>query len=134
MATSARICAAARAASPRAAALEPDRQETRSPPRVARAPIGEATANSTPRSPRLDAAKRSLADAREGHTHRLAELDAEQKRKSREIAQADGEILRGSHARHAREPEPHRGPAVRRLYQRIDRLARDHGAHDGIES
>jgi len=42
----------------------------------------------------LDAAKRSLADAREGHTHRLAELDAEQKRKGREVALAESEIAR----------------------------------------
>ncbi len=42
----------------------------------------------------LDAAKRALTDLREGHRHRLAEIDAEQGRKSRELAQAEAEIQR----------------------------------------
>tara|TARA_R110002096_G_scaffold435826_2_gene663589 strand:- start:124727 stop:126439 length:1713 start_codon:yes stop_codon:yes gene_type:complete len=41
-----------------------------------------------------DAAKRNLTDLREGHRHRLAEIDAEQGRKSRELAQAEAEIER----------------------------------------
>jgi chromosome segregation ATPase len=41
-----------------------------------------------------DAAKRGLTDLREGHRHRLAEIDAEQGRKSRELAQAEAEIER----------------------------------------
>ncbi|MCP4447171.1 MAG: hypothetical protein GY811_17755 [Myxococcales bacterium] len=41
-----------------------------------------------------DAAKGSLTDLREGHRHRLAEIDAEQGRKSRELAQAEAEIER----------------------------------------
>ncbi len=41
-----------------------------------------------------DAAKRGLVDLREGHRHRLAEIDAEQGRKSRELAQAEAEIER----------------------------------------
>ncbi len=41
-----------------------------------------------------DAAKRSLTDLREGNRHRIAELDAEEGRKSRELAQAEAEIER----------------------------------------
>lgn len=42
----------------------------------------------------LDAAKRALTNLREGHRHRLAEIEAEQGRKSRELAQAEAEIQR----------------------------------------
>ncbi len=41
-----------------------------------------------------DAAKRGLTDLREGHRHRLAEIDAEQGRRTRELAQAEAEIER----------------------------------------
>ena len=86
-------------------------------------PIGEATAKLDAAKAELDAAKRSLSDAREGHNHRLAELDAEQKRKSREIAQAEGEIARrlvtlGTLVNLNRIEDPQFGE----LYQRIDRL------------
>ncbi|MBA3395772.1 MAG: hypothetical protein H0T89_24220, partial [Deltaproteobacteria bacterium] len=77
-----------------AAAIEPERQEIDRRLASLERPIGEATARLDAAKAELDAAKRSLADAREGHNHRLAELDAEQKRKSREIALAEGEIQR----------------------------------------
>jgi chromosome segregation ATPase len=57
-------------------------------------PIVEIAARLDASKAELDAAKRSLHDAREGHSHRLAELDAEHKRKSREIAMSQGEIAR----------------------------------------
>jgi len=71
----------------------------------------------------LDAAKRSLSDAREGHTHRLAELDAEHKRKAREIGLAEAEITRrlvtlGTLVNLNRIEDP----TFAELYQRIDRL------------
>jgi hypothetical protein len=77
-----------------AAALEPDRQEIDRRLAGLDRPISEATAKLDAAKAELDAAKRSLNDAREGHTHRLNELDAEQKRKTREIAQAEAEIQR----------------------------------------
>ncbi len=71
----------------------------------------------------LDAAKRSLNDAREGHTHRLAELDSEQKRKAREIGLAESEISRrlvtlGTLVNLNRVEDPQ----FAELYLRIDRL------------
>jgi len=77
-----------------AAALEPERQDIDRKLASLERPIGEATAKLDAAKAELDAAKRSLTDAREGHVHRLAELDAEQKRKSREIGLAEAEIQR----------------------------------------
>jgi hypothetical protein len=106
-----------------AAALEPDRQEVDRRLASLERPIGESTAKLDAAKAELDAAKRSLSDAREGHTHRLAELDAEQKRKSREIAQAESEISQrlvtlGTLVNLNRIDDPQFGE----LYQRIDRL------------
>jgi len=106
-----------------AAALEPERQELDRRLAAIERPISEATARLDAAKAELDAAKRSLADAREGHTHRLAELDAEQKRKAREIAQAEAEIARrlvtlGTLVNLNRIDDPQ----FDELYQRIDRL------------
>lgn len=57
-------------------------------------PIVEVAARFDASKAELDAAKRSLHDAREGHSHRLAELNSEQKRKAREISSAESEIAR----------------------------------------
>ena len=106
-----------------AAALEPERQDVDRRLAGIERPIGEATAKLDAAKAELDAAKRSLADAREGHTHRLAELDAEQKRKAREMAQAEGEIARrlvtlGTLVNLNRIEDPQ----FEELYHRIDRL------------
>jgi hypothetical protein len=106
-----------------AAALEPERQEIDRRVTALERPFAEATAKLDAAKAELDAAKRSLSDAREGHTHRLAELDAEQKRKAREIAQAEGEIARrlvtlGTLVNLNRIEDPQ----FAELYQRIDRL------------
>ena len=106
-----------------AAALEPDRQEIDRRVASLERPISEVTAKLDAAKAELDAAKRSLSDAREGHTHRLAELDAEQKRKAREIAQAESEIARrlvtlGTLVNLNRIEDPQ----FSELYQRIDRL------------
>jgi hypothetical protein len=106
-----------------AAALEPERQEIDRRVASLERPISEVTAKLDAAKAELDAAKRSLADAREGHTHRLAELDAEQKRKAREIAQAEGEIARrlvtlGTLVNLNRIEDPQ----FEELYHRIDRL------------
>jgi hypothetical protein len=106
-----------------AAALEPDRQELDRRITALERPIGEATAKLDAAKAELDAAKRSLSDAREGHTHRLAELDSEAKRKAREIALAEGEIARrlvtlGTLVNLNRIEDPR----FAELYQRVDRL------------
>jgi hypothetical protein len=106
-----------------AAAIEPERQDVDRRLAAIERPIGEATAKLDAAKAELDAAKRSLSDAREGHTHRLDELDAEQKRKGREIAQAEGEIARrlvtlGTLVNLNRIEDPQ----FEELYQRIDRL------------
>lgn len=106
-----------------AAALEPERQDVDRRLAALERPIGESTTSLDAAKAELDAAKRSLSDAREGHGHRLAELDAEQKRKSREIGQAEGEVARrlvtlGTLVNLNRIDDPQFGE----LYQRIDRL------------
>ena len=106
-----------------AAALEPERQDIDRKLASVERPIGEATARFDAGKAELDAAKRSLGDAREGHTHRLAELDAEQKRKHREVALAEGEIQRrlvtlGTLVNLNRIEDP----SFVELYERIDRL------------
>jgi len=106
-----------------AAALEPEKQELDRRVAGLERPINEATARLDAAKAELDAAKRSLADAREGHTHRLAELDAEQKRKAREIGLAEAEISRrlvtlGTLVNLNRIEDPQ----FTELYLRIDRL------------
>ena len=106
-----------------AAALEPERVDIDRKLAAVDRPIGEATARFDAGKAELDAAKRSLGDAREGHTHRLAELDAEQKRKHREVALAEGEIQRrlvtlGTLVNLNRIEDP----SFVELYERIDRL------------
>jgi len=106
-----------------AAAIEPERQDVDRRLAAIERPISEASAKLDAAKAELDAAKRSLSDAREGHNHRLAELDAEQKRKAREIAQAEAEIARrlvtlGTLVNLNRIEDPR----FAELYQRIDRL------------
>ncbi|HEY5922944.1 MAG TPA: hypothetical protein VIV11_14795 [Kofleriaceae bacterium] len=106
-----------------AAALEPDKQELDRRITALERPISEATARLDAAKAELDASKRSLNDAREGHTHRLAELDAEQKRKAREVALAEAEIQRrlvtlGTLVNLNRIEDPQ----FAELYHRIDRL------------
>lgn len=106
-----------------AAAIEPERQDVDRRITALERPINEATARLDAAKAELDAAKRSLNDAREGHTHRLAELDAEQKRKGREVSLAESEIQRrlvtlGTLVNLNRIEDPQ----FAELYQRIDRL------------
>ena len=106
-----------------AALLEPERQDVDRRLASLERPIGEAVARVDAAKAELDAAKGSLADAREGHTHRLAELDAEQKRKARDIALAESEIQRrlvtlGTLVNLNRIEDPQ----FDELYARIDRL------------
>ncbi|MDB4959095.1 MAG: Chromosome segregation ATPase-like protein [Myxococcales bacterium] len=106
-----------------AATLEPERQDIDRRLSALDRPINEATARLDAAKAELDSAKRSLNDAREGHTHRLAELDSEQKRKAREIALAESEIAKrlvtlGTLVNLNRIEDPQFGE----LYMRIDRL------------
>ncbi|MCG8416789.1 MAG: hypothetical protein MJE77_02450 [Proteobacteria bacterium] len=57
-------------------------------------PMSQALARIEARKAELETARRSLEDAREGHRHRLAEMEAEQSRKKHELAQAGAEIQR----------------------------------------
>jgi hypothetical protein len=106
-----------------ASALEPERQDIDRKLGALDRPINEVSARLDAGKAELDAAKRSLSDAREGHNHRLAELDAEQKRKTREVALAQSEISRrlvtlGTLVNLNRIEDAQFGE----LYQRIDRL------------
>ena len=110
-----------------AAALEPERQDVDRRLGSLERPIAEVSARLEAGKAELETAKRSLSDAREGHTHRLAELDAEQKRKLREIALAEAEIQRrlvtlGTLVNLNRVGSEGTLPGFGELYERIDRL------------
>jgi len=77
-----------------AAQLDQERQAIDSRFDVLEEPIGLINSRVDALKSDRDAAKRGLTDLREGHRHRLAEIDAEQGRKSRELAQAEAEIER----------------------------------------
>jgi hypothetical protein len=106
-----------------AAALEPERQDLDRRLSALERPIADAQGKVDAAKAEVDAARRSVADAREGHNHRLAEIEAEQKRKTREIGLADAEIQRrmvtlGTLVNLNRVERPE----FTDLYERIDRL------------
>jgi hypothetical protein len=106
-----------------AAALEPERQELDRKLAALDRPQVQAQARLDATKAELDTARRSLNDAREGHRHRLAEIDAEQGRKVRELNQAEAEIQRrlvtlGTLINLNRIERPE----FSELYERIDRL------------
>jgi len=111
------------------AALEPERQELDRKLAALERPLALAQAKVDAARAELESARRSLHDAREGNRHRLAEIEAEQGRKTREIAQADSEIQRrlvtlGTLINLNRVD--HAGFAE--LYERVDRLRSAIGA------
>jgi len=77
-----------------AAALDPERQDIERRLSALEKPISQSSAKVEALKLELDSARRGLADVREGHRHRLAEIEAEQGRKTRELAQAEAEIQR----------------------------------------
>ncbi len=77
-----------------AAALDPERQDLDRKLAALERPIATSTAKVDAARGELDSARRSLHDAREGHRHRLSEIEAEQARKNREITQSESEIQR----------------------------------------
>jgi hypothetical protein len=106
-----------------AAGLEPERQELDRKLAALDRPQAQAQARLDATKAELDTARRSLNDAREGHRHRLAEIDAEQARKVRELHQAEAEIQRrlvtlGTLINLNRIERPE----FSELYERIDRL------------
>jgi hypothetical protein len=106
-----------------AAALDPERQDIERRFTALERPLSQALAKVDALKQELDSAKRSLNDAREGHRHRLAEIEAEQGRKSRELAQADAEVQRrlvtlGTLVNLHRIERPE----FKDLYARIDKL------------
>jgi len=106
-----------------AASLDPERQDLERRLAALDRPIAAAQAKVEAARGELDQQRRSLNDAREGHRHRLAELEAEQNRKSREQDLLSAEIHRrlvtlGTLINLHRVERPEFGE----LYERIDRL------------
>lgn len=119
----ARIRQAAEQMRQEAAALEPEQQEIERKLVGLEGPIATAQTRADAARAELDAAKRSLADAREGHTHRLDEIAAEKKRFTRDIASCDAEIGRrlvtlGTLVNLNRVDDAQ----FHELYERVDRL------------
>jgi hypothetical protein len=77
-----------------AASLDPERQDLDRRLSAVEKPMSKAAAKAEALKAEHESARSSLNDAREGHRHRLAELEAEQGRKGRELSQADAEIQR----------------------------------------
>jgi len=77
-----------------AASMDPERQDLDRRLAALDRPISQASAQVEALRAELESARRSLNDAREGHRHRLAEIEAEQARKARERGLADAEIQR----------------------------------------
>jgi predicted nucleic acid-binding Zn-ribbon protein len=77
-----------------AAELDKERQDIERRIAALEKPIGQIAGRVGALKSDLDAAKRALTNLREGHRHRLAELEAELGRRTRELAQAEAEILR----------------------------------------
>jgi hypothetical protein len=106
-----------------AASLDPERQDFERRLAALERPIQYAQSKVEQAKVEVDQQRRSLADAREGHRHRQAELDAESSRKSREKDLIEGEINRrlvnlGTLINLHRVERPE----FEELYGRIDRL------------
>lgn len=106
-----------------AASLDPERQDLERKLAALERPLSTSLANVEAAKGDLEAAKRTLADAREGHRHRVAELDAEHGRKLREHEEIEAQIVRrmvmlGTLINLHRVERPE----FDELYQRIDRL------------
>jgi hypothetical protein len=106
-----------------AASLDPDRQDVERRLGALERPISYAQSKVEAARAELDTQRRAQADAREGHRHRMGELDAEASRQSREHDLIAGEINRrlvnlGTLINLHRIERPEFGE----LYGRIDRL------------
>ncbi len=106
-----------------AATLDPERQDLERRLAALDRPLAAAQTKVEATKVEVEQLRRSLHDAREGHRHRLAELDAEQGRKTREQELIVAEIHRrlvtlGTLTNLHRVERPE----FDELYQRIDRL------------
>jgi hypothetical protein len=106
-----------------AASLDPERQDIERRLASLERPISYAQSKVETARAEVDTQRRSQADAREGHRHRIAELDAEASRQSREHDLINGEINRrlvnlGTLINLHRIERPE----FNELYGRIDRL------------
>ena len=115
-----------------AADLDPERQDLDRRLTAMEKPISQAMAKEEALKSEVESARRSLNDAREGHRHRLAELDGEQGKKTREVMQAESEIQRrlvtlGTLINLHRVDEPE----FDELYSRVDTLRGAIGARSG---
>lgn len=77
-----------------AAGLDPERQDVERRLGALEKPLSQAAAKVEALRGELDSHRRALHDAREGHRHRLAELEGEQVGKSRDMTQAEAEVAR----------------------------------------
>ncbi len=77
-----------------AAELDKERQDIDRRTAALEKPVAQITARVGALKSDLDSAKRALTNLREGHRHRLAEIEAELGRRTRELAQAEAEIQR----------------------------------------
>lgn len=77
-----------------AAELDKERQDIERRIAALEDPISQISARVGALKSDVDAAKRALTNLREGHRHRLAEIEAELGRRSRELAQSEAEIQR----------------------------------------
>lgn len=106
-----------------AASLDPDRQDVERRLGALERPISYAQSKVDTARGELDSQRRAQADAREGHRHRMGELDAEASRQAREHDLIAGEINRrlvnlGTLINLHRIERPE----FSELYGRIDRL------------
>jgi hypothetical protein len=77
-----------------AAALDPERQDLDRRLAALEKPVSQAAARVEALRGEQESIRRALRDLREGHRHRLSELEAEQGRKGREATTAEAEIGR----------------------------------------
>ena len=77
-----------------AAGLDPERQDVERRLGALDQPLSQAAAKLEAVRGELDSHRRALHDAREGHRHRLSELEGEQVGKSRDMTQAEAEVAR----------------------------------------
>jgi hypothetical protein len=112
-----------------AAALDPERQDLERRLSALERPVQHATSKVQALRNDLEAARRSLHDAREGHRQRLAEIEAEQGRRTRELALAEAEIQRRT-VTVGTIVNLHRveRPELEQLYARVDTLRSAIGA------
>ncbi len=77
-----------------AAALDPERQDLDRRLAALEKPVSQAAARVEALRGEQESFRRALRDLREGHRHRLSEIEAEQGRKGREATTAEAEIAR----------------------------------------